>query len=135
MKYLFLAFMLGCALSNNSFAQTSSSLNTVKEFDGVGGHFLYQLNEREKVNVNYSLTPKNPSNTAHFMIHTPSPMPFRANILDASGKKVFSWKPQQQVYLYNADWDISSLKKGNYTVQIFLGDEPKSIYEINFMKQ
>ena len=118
-----------------SKAASNANEEAVKNYDGTAGHFEYALNSRERVNVNYALTPRNPVNVAHFMIHTPDPMPFSATIVDAAGKTVYNWKPEQKVYLYNADWNVAALKCGSYTVKVFLENEPKSIYEFQFSKQ
>jgi len=132
-----LAFGIGC--SATATAQTAKAVNlneeAVKNYDGIGGSFLYKLNERESLNVNYALTPKSPSNTAHFFIHTPDARPFSAKIADAKGKTVYTWQPQDQNYMYDADWDIASLKAGVYTVKVFMGKEAKSIHEFSFTKQ
>ncbi|HTN17503.1 MAG TPA: hypothetical protein VL092_07485 [Chitinophagaceae bacterium] len=134
---LSLTVLLGCFAVTNAQSKATSNANedAVKNYDGTAGHFEYALNSRERVNVNYALTPKNPVNVAHFMIHTPDAMPFSATITDASGKTVYSWKPEQKVYLYNADWNVAALKSGSYTVKVFLQNEPKSIYEFQFSKQ
>jgi hypothetical protein len=69
------------------------------------------------------------------MIQTPDPMPFSATITNASGKVVYTWIPETKVYLYNADWNISSLSSGTYNVNIYMGTEAKSIYQFSFTKQ
>ena len=134
---LSLTVLLGCFAVTNAQSKATSNANedAVKNYDGTAGHFEYALNSRERVNVNYALTPRNPVTTAHFMIHTPDPMPFSATIVDASGKTVYTWKPEQKVYLYNADWNLAALKSGAYTVKVFLQNEPKSVYEFQFSKQ
>lgn len=132
--FLSLAVLAGCCAMAHAQSTPVSNEDAVKNYDGTGGHFEYALNSRERVNVNYALTPKHPVHSAHFMIHTPDPMPFSATIVDASGKTVYSWKPEQKVYLYQADWNISALKSGAYTVRIFLENNPKSIYEFQFSK-
>ncbi|MBL7711332.1 MAG: hypothetical protein JNL13_02660 [Chitinophagaceae bacterium] len=133
---LSLALMAGCFAAAD--AQSKPGLNAneeaVKNYDGTAGHFEYALNSRERVNVNFALTPKSPGHSARFMLHTPDPMPFFATIVDASGKTVYRWKPEQKVYLYTADWNLAALKSGSYTVKIFLENDPKSIYEFQFSK-
>jgi hypothetical protein len=105
-----------------------------KKFDGIAGHFEYALNARERVNVNYSFSPLHPTDKASFLLHTPDPMPFWATVSDASGKVVYTWKPEQKVYLYKASWDLSKLKSGTYTVNIYLETDKASIFQYNFSK-
>jgi hypothetical protein len=139
MKRIFLSLtvFLGCFAVTNAQSKVASNANedAIRNYDGTAGHFEYALNSRERVNVNFALTPRNPVTVAHFMIHTPDPMPFSATIVDASGKTVYNWKPEQKVYLYHADWNVAALKSGSYTVKVFLENEPKSVYEFQFSKQ
>ncbi|MBL7713102.1 MAG: hypothetical protein JNL13_11575 [Chitinophagaceae bacterium] len=133
--YVFLVVLGSVSAQAQSKVTSNANEDAVKNYDGTAGHFEYALNSRERVNVNYALTPRNPVTTARFMIHTPDPMPFSATIVDASGKTVYTWKPGQKVYLYNADWNLTALKSGAYTVKVFLENEPKSVYEFQFSKQ
>ena len=139
MKKIYYILSIACFLSVTVEAQPAVTANAneeaVKNYDGTGGHFEYALNDRERINVNYALTPRYPATIAHFMIHTPDPMPFSAVIVDATGKTVYRWKPEQKVYLYHADWNISGLKSGSYTVKVFLENEPKSVFEFRFSKK
>lgn len=138
MKKLLFIFALALGFAQTSKAQTSTvsaqNADAVKNYDGVAGHFDYALSATERVNVNYALTPKKPTTVAHFMIHTPDPMPFSATVSDASGKVVYTWKPETKVYLYNVDWNVSALASGNYTVNIYMGTDKKSIYQFSFNK-
>ena len=137
MKKLFVTFAIVLGLGTVSKAQSAvvnANEEAVKNYDGVRGNFLYPLNDREKVNVNYDLTPKHPTSVAHVTIHTPNPMPFSANITDAAGKVVHTWKPESQVYLYKADWNIEKLPAGKYNVNLFMGDNKQSIYTFQFSK-
>jgi len=127
-----LSGMLCCNLKVS--AQTSASApilntNTQPAFDGTKGTFMYALNAREQVVVNYQLTPLHPSDKARFMIHTPDPMPFYAEITNEKEKVVFKWHPVQMVYLYEAEWDLSGLKKGQYLVHIFQGTDKQSAHQ------
>lgn len=139
MKNLLLIFavLVGCGF--NAAAQTSTvstqNSDAVKNYDGVLGNFTYALSSTESLNVNYSLTPKNPTSTVHLMLHTPDPMPLSAKIMDASGKVVLSWTPESKVYLYNVDLNISGLTSGKYTVNVFMGTDSKSIHSFSFSKQ
>ena len=132
-----IALLLGYSFSVSAQSATVSTQNAdaVKNYDGVMGNFSYALSAKESLNVNYSLTPKNPTTVAHLMLHTPDPMPLSAKIMDATGKVVLSWKPEQKVYLYNADLNVSSLTAGTYTVNVFMGTDAKSIHSFNFNKQ
>lgn len=139
MKKLLFIFTLALGFTVNAKAQTGAiatqNADAIKNYDGVRGNFEYALNARERVNVNYALTPKNPTTVAHFTVHTPDAMPFWATVSDASGKTVYTWKPEQKVYLYNADWNIASLSAGTYTVKIYLETDKKSIYQFDFTKK
>lgn len=139
MKKILLTVAVIIGLFSNVKAQSATIANAnqeaLKNFDGLRGNFLYALNEREKVNVNYEFTPKSPSAVASMMIHTPNPMPFWATITNASGKTVFTWKPEQQVYLYRANWDIAALPAGSYTVNLFMGEQKGRIFHFQFDKK
>lgn len=139
MKRILLTFAVIIGLLNNVNAQSASIANANQEalnkFDGIRGNFLYPINDRERVNVNYEFAPKAPSSAASMMIHTPNPMPFWATITNAAGKTVFTWKPEQQVYLYRANWDLKSLPAGSYTVNIFMGEQKGRIYNFQFDKK
>lgn len=127
-------FFIGFS-SNAQSSISSQNAEAVKNYDGISGRFGYALNERETMNVNYSITPKTPTTVAHLMLHTPEAMPLSAKIVDASGKEVLSWVPTQKVYLYNSDLNVSKLVAGTYTVQLFMGDDAKIIHSFNFSKQ
>lgn len=120
-------------------AYAQSALNPNEEYlknqDALTGRFELPLNERERMNVNYSLSPKNPSSEALFLLHTPTPMPLTANVTDASGKVVYTWKPEQQVYMYNVRWDLSKLKPGKYDVNIFSNGSSEKVFQFVFVKQ
>ncbi|HTN16696.1 MAG TPA: hypothetical protein VL092_03380 [Chitinophagaceae bacterium] len=133
---LSLAVLSGCFAGAAAQSKTVSNANeeAVKNYDGTAGHFEYALNSRERVNVNFALTPRTPVQSARFALRTPDPMPFSATIVDASGKIVYRWKPEQTTYFYNADWNLDALKSGSYTVKIFLENDPKSIHEFQFSK-
>lgn len=138
MKKLLFLFLGAISFATLSKAQ-SSALNpneeAVRKLDATAGHFMYSLNDREKVNVNYSLKPLHPVDVAHFMVHTPDAMPFWATISNQSGKVVYTWKPENKVYLYNADWNVSKLKSGEYTVSIYVGADKQSAFQFKFTKQ
>lgn len=138
MKNLIILFFSFICYSSNVTAQSSTvstqNSDAVKNYDGIRGNFGYALSSTESLNVNYSLTPKNPTSIAHLMLHTPDPMPLSANITNASGKVVLSWTPQEKVYLYNTDLNVSSLSAGVYTVNVYMGTENKSIHSFSFSK-
>ncbi|MES2477950.1 MAG: hypothetical protein V4561_02610 [Bacteroidota bacterium] len=131
------ALVIGCSLNSSAQTSTISTQNSdaVKNYDGVRGNFDYALSATERLNVNYSLTPKNPSTVAHLMLHTPDPMPLSAKIMNAAGKVVMTWTPDTKVYLYNADLNIASLEAGTYTVNVYMGSDSKSIHNFSFSKQ
>lgn len=139
MKRILLTFAVLIGLLSNVNAQSGSIANAneqaLRNYDGIRGNFLYPINDREKVNVNYEFSPKSPTAAASMMIHTPNPMPFWANITNAAGKVVFTWKPEQEVYLYRANWDISTLAAGSYTVNIFMGEQKGRIFNFQFDKK
>lgn len=138
MKKLLFIFTIALGFTTASKAQSADisaeNANAINNYDGVRGNFEYALNDRERVNVNYALNPKNPTTVAHFMLHTPEAMPLWATVTDAAGKVVLTWKPEQKVYLYNADWNVSKLTSGTYTVNVYMDAEKKSIYQFNFSK-
>lgn len=138
MKKLLLisSFVLACSISALAQSATISKANAdaISNLDAVAGNFGYALSATETMNVNYSLSPKNPSTTANLMLHTPEPMPLSAKILDATGKVVLSWKPDSKVYLYQTSLNISSLKPGIYSVNIYMGEDKNSIHQFNFTK-
>jgi outer membrane lipoprotein-sorting protein len=136
--FVFTAVLSICSAqicSAQTAATPSQNEEYAKKIDAVRGHFDYKLNEREAVNVNYSLSPKHPTDIAHFSIHTPSPMPFSATVTNAAGKVVYTWKPETQVYLYNADWNLSKLGAGEYNVNVYMDGQKSSIYQFKFSKQ
>ena len=139
MKKLFFVFALALGFAPSTYAQSgivsAQNAEAISKYEGTMGHFDYALNAREHVNVNFGLTPKNPTSVAHFMIQTPDPMPFSAKVSDASGKVVYTWTPANKTYLYQAEWNVSGFKSGTYTVSIYLGKEEKSIYQFSFTKQ
>ena len=132
----FLSIVLFFGYSANAQSATISKANAdaINNLDAIVGKFGYALSSTETMNVNYSLSPKNPSTTANLMLHTPNPMPLSAKIMDESGKVVLSWTPDTKVYLYQTSLNISSLKAGIYTVNIFMGTDKKSIHQFNFTK-
>jgi hypothetical protein len=105
-----------------------------KKFDGIRGGFEYMPNPQEHLYVDYTFSPLHPTDKATFMLHTPDPMPFWATVSDASGKVVYTWKPEQKVYLYKTNWDLSKLKSGTYTVNIYLATEKASLFHYDFSK-
>lgn len=131
------AVLIGCSLNASAQTSTVSTQNSdaVKSYDGVRGNFNYALSATEQLNVNYSITPKNPTTVAHLMLHTPNPMPLSAKIMNAAGKVVLTWTPDSKVYLYNADLNVSSLEAGTYTVNLYMGSDSKSIHNFSFSKQ
>lgn len=138
MKKILFALSLAFCFSNPSNAQSSTvskaNIDAVSNYDGILGRFDYSISPTEHLNVNYSLTPKNPATVAHLMLNTPDPMPFSAKILDDKGNIVLNWIPESKSYLYNADLNIASLSSGAYTIHIFMGKEPNSIYHFSFNK-
>lgn len=126
------------AITSTALAQTEGSIhpnNVAAARDASGGRFELALNPSEKMQVAYELAPLHPVDKAHFLLHTPDPMPFTATITNSKGKTVYRWKPEQKVYLYQADWDLSGLKSGEYTVNIFTDNQAGSIHQFRFTKQ
>jgi hypothetical protein len=70
------------------------------------------------INVNYSFAPLEPKDEVTFMLHTATPRPLSLKIVDAKGKVVATWQPEQDKYLHNGTLDISHLKPGKYRYQI-----------------
>jgi hypothetical protein len=136
-KVLFILAALLGTISTEATAQAASPMNTEydKDFNGVKGRFSYAVRPGEALQVTYKLTPLSPVNHAHIMLHTPDPMPLHATVSNSKGKVVFSWRPEQMVYLYDTDWDLSTLKSGEYTVNLYMGAEKNSIHHFNFTKQ
>lgn len=139
MKKLFLIVVIAIGFNMDSMAQSATiskaNADAISNLDAVAGNFGYALSATETLNVNYSLSPKSPSTTANLMLHTPNPMPLSAKIMDETGKVVLTWKPETKVYLYQTSLNISSLKVGTYTVNIYMGEDKKSIHQFNFTKQ
>lgn len=139
MKKVIFIFALALGFGFNVNAQSgvisAQNAEAIANYDGVAGRFEYALSATENMNVNYAITPKHPTSIAHFMIHTPEAMPFSAKVSDASGKIVYTWTPVDKVYLYNANWNVASWANGTYTVNVFMGADPKSIYNFTFTKQ
>jgi hypothetical protein len=127
---------LVCSFASTAQSATISKANAdaVTNLDAVAGSFGYALSATETLNVNYSLSPKNPTTTANLMLHTPDPMPLSAKIMDASGKVVLSWTPTNKVYLYQSSLNTSSLKAGVYSVNLYMGSDKKSIHQFTFTK-
>jgi hypothetical protein len=123
-----------CALFSYTASFAQSTGNRDMDTDVTKGRFAYALNEREQVQVSYRLAPLNPSTTAHFMIHTPEAMPFRTTVTNSKNKVVYTWTPQSMVYMQEADWDLSALKAGDYTVNIFLGTDNTRVHYFSFRK-
>jgi hypothetical protein len=133
MKKALILFSCLCVFTHTaSLAQTARNIDT--DTDVTKGRFAYALNEREQVQVSYRLSPLNPSTTAHFMIHTPEAMPFRTTVTNSKNKVVYTWTPQSMVYMQEADWDLSALKAGDYTVNIFLGTDNTRVHYFSFRK-
>jgi hypothetical protein len=137
MKKTLLVLVAAFALNQSASAQTGiapANAAYLASQDMTAGRFEYNINAREAVNVNYSLTPKHPSAIAQFSLHTPDAMPFWANITNAAGKVVYTWKPEKPEYRYTPAWDLSKLKTGDYTVNIYLDGQKNSIYQFAFSK-
>ena len=138
MKKLFLIVVIALGFNIDSTAQSATiskaNADAVAAVDAVAGSFGYALSTTETLNVNYSLSPKNPTTTANLMLHTPDPMPLSAKIMDASGKVVLSWTPTNKVYLYQSSLNTSSLKAGVYSVNLYMGTDKKSIHQFTFTK-
>jgi hypothetical protein len=138
MKKLFLIVVIALGFNIDSTAQSATiskpNADAITNLDAVAGSFGYALSATETLNVNYSLSPKNPSTTANLMLHTPNPMPLSAKIMDQSGKIVLSWTPSSKVYLYQTSLNVSSLKAGVYSVNLYMGEDKKSIHQFTFTK-
>jgi hypothetical protein len=138
MKKLFLIVVIALGFNIDSTAQSATiskpNADAIANLDAVAGSFGYALSATETLNVNYSLSPKNPSTTANLMLHTPNPMPLSAKIMDQSGKIVLSWTPSSKVYLYQTSLNVSSLKAGVYSVNLYMGEDKKSIHQFTFTK-
>lgn len=132
---LVIAMLSLCFASKAQSAMGNPQNTEYPKMDGVGGHFDYIMSARERMNVNYSLTPAHPADKAKLFLHTPEAMPLWATVTNKEGKVVLTWKPEVKNYIYNAELNISKFKSGDYTVNIYMGDEKNSIHTINFTKQ
>lgn len=89
----------------------------------------------EHINVNYAISPVPFTNVLNLELNTPNPTFFRAEIINAQGKKVAQWSPAQKSYLYKGTMDISSLPKGNYKVNIYSELAAGVVNSIPFQKK
>lgn len=135
-----LLFTVALFISINSFAQSSGTpppnANELAMIEmqkkGYFGNFAYLIDEIHQINVNYSFTPKVPTNEVKFIFHTPEPRPLSLAIKDHTGKVVMTWQPTEDTYIKEGSLDVSKLKKGKYTY-VILWDNNEA-HEIDFEK-
>lgn len=129
-KILIIALL---AFGTSAYAQQSNEEAVAQmESQGYFGNFAYQLDDIHTINVNYSFTPRVPTNNVEFSLHTPEPRPLSLRIINNSGEVVKEWLPKEQVYLKKGSINIANLPKGNYTYQILWDN--KLAKEIPFKK-
>ena len=120
MKYLFFIAAFGLSATNLCAQhKTNEEAIAAMKAAGYSGHFNYKIEENKTVNVNYSFMPLEPATEVKFSLHTPNPRPLWFQITDKTGKVVAEWKPEQPKYLHRGTLDISSLKPGEYTYNIY----------------
>lgn len=132
--------LLGLALFLSFSSEAQSAVNPQNKdyvapaFDGYKGHFDHAISSRETVVASYAFTPARPVNSAHFVLHTAVALPFRANITNEAGKVVYRWEPGKTEMLYETDINLSKLKRGNYTLNIYIDPSAESVQSIAFSK-
>lgn len=136
MKQFFLLLLLGGMTIHEARAQKINPINerAAKSFDGIRGFADYVLSSSERINVNYSMSPKSPSSSVHFTLSTANPMRFRVIIRNEAGKVVLDWSPEQVSHSYILDWDITRFSPGNYNLDIYGRDDAASFTQLAFTK-
>ena len=100
----------------------------------ISGSFRHWLG-LDSVNVNYLFNPKVVTQgLVKLTLHTPTAQPLWLFVSDRSGNKILEWKPQENVYLHNAQIDLSTLPSGEYQYHICFGKE-LSVKRISFIKK
>ena len=100
----------------------------------ISGSFRHWLGQ-DSVNVNYLFNPKVANKgLVNVTLHTPTAQPLWLFVSDRSGNKILEWKPQENVYLHNAQIDLSTLPSGEYQYHICFGKE-LSVKRISFIKK
>ncbi len=140
MKKVFLCTLVTVAgLCYNAKAQSEGmapqNADAIKSYDGFRGVFEYPVSASERISINYSFSPKAPSSEARFTVSTANPIVVKASIKNEAGKEVLHWVPEHVSNAYIFNWDLSKLKVGNYTLDLYTADDPKSIRQIAFTKQ
>lgn len=130
--FIFLTF-----ISTTVFSQGIDNENVKAQMElekkGYFGHFDYKLDEVHSINVNYSITPKVPSNTVFFSLHTPEDRPLNIVITNTQGKKLVDANFTRNEYIKEGTFDLSKLKAGKYIYLIQW--EGKEAFEIPFEKK
>lgn len=116
-----------------SAQQTNKEAMAQLQQKGYIGNFSYQLDELNRINVNYSITPKVPVNEIDLLLHTPEPRPLSLKIVDLSGNTKLEWKPLQELYLHETKVDVSKIPAGKYKYVIMWDN--KAAHEIPFEKK
>jgi len=131
----YLLFLTFITVSAPVFSQSASNKEAVEKMKAAGysGHFTYKTEENKNVNVNYSFTPLEPVASVNFMLHTPNPRPLWFQVTNKAGKVVAEWKPAEAKYLHRGTLDVSSLKAGEYTYNIYW--DKTLAYSIPFRKK
>lgn len=134
MKKIILVISLLTLGANSLFAQENENLKAVKEMEKKGffGNFNYRYDDIHTINVNYSITPRIPTDKVNFTLHTPEARPLSIAIVNNEGVKVRSWTPDVQHYILEGSLDVTTLPKGKYAY-IILWDN-KEAYRIAFEK-
>jgi hypothetical protein len=134
MKKIF--YLLLLSLSTQVKAQTNDNQTMERAYSEqfISGSFRHWVGQ-DSVNINFVFSPK--VVTQGFVkvtLHTPTAQPLWIFVTDMLGKKRLEWKPQEAVYLYNPQIDLSKLSPGAYQYHICFGKE-LSIKTISFIKK
>ena len=130
MKQLFLSFALPfiCFSVNAQSARQHADPNTgsfyVTKNSGIG---------KEKINVNYVLSPGIFTNVLNISMNTPDPMLLSYKLVDGKGKELINWMPSQKSDIYDHEFDISNLKPGKYYVNVY-DENNNKVQVISFEK-
>lgn len=89
----------------------------------------------EHINVNYALSPAPFTNLINLELSTPDPVIFRADIVDANGKKLLEWKAKSPSHDHNTQLDINKLAPGRYKVNVYWQKSEGLLYSIPFQKE
>lgn len=135
MKKILFVLALFASASISAQGIENENIKAKKELEKKGyfGHFDYKLDDIHAVNVNYSITPKVPTSTATFSLHTPEDRPLSIVVTNSQGKQLISGEFSRNEYIKEGTLNLSSLKPGKYIYVIKWED--KEAFEIPFEKK